>query len=127
MGGWGLGASQPELTCGFEQREGTEDIGLDKVSWALNAAINVRLGGKMDHSVNLLIGKQLLKQRLITDIGMHETVIGVILNILKVGRVTGVGQFVKVDDPCIGQPFENKTDKIRTNKSTTTGNKYVLH
>jgi hypothetical protein len=45
-------------TYGLKQAEGTDDIGLDEVFRAVNAAVDMRFSGEVDDSARLVLGQQ---------------------------------------------------------------------
>ena len=63
----------------FQQVEGADDVGLDKVFRAVDGAVYVTFGGEVDDGARLELGQQLGDQRLVTDITLNEDVVGVAL------------------------------------------------
>ena len=112
--------SVPVGADGFEQAEGADDVGLDKVFRAMDAAVNVRFGGKIDDGAGLVLGEQFGDEVEIADVTLDEEVARVTLQSGEVLEVAGVSQRVEVDDRFIRlrQPVE---DEIATDKTSATG------
>lgn len=56
------------------------------------------LGSQMDNSVNMVFLHELLYGVKVTDVGFHECIVRLILNVLEVSQVAGISQLVEVDD-----------------------------
>ena len=104
--------------------EGADDIGLDEVFWAVNAAVDVRFSGKIDDGAGFVFGKKARYQRSIADVATYEDVTWVALQAGEILEIAGVGEFVEIDDGLIGliQPVENE---IAADKSGTACNQYA--
>ena len=59
------------------------------------------LGSKVYDAVDMLILHQLVESIEITDVHLNELIVWTILDVLKVGKVTGIRKLVKVDDTVI--------------------------
>ena len=92
------GEAVPVGAHGFEQAEGADDVGLDEVFRAVDAAVNVRFGGKIDDGAGLMLGKQLGDKVEVADVALDEEVARVAAQRCEVLEVAGVGQRVEVDD-----------------------------
>ena len=64
----------PVGTNGLEQAKGADDVGLDEVFWAMNAAVDMRLGSEVEDGTWLVFYKQLADEVEISDIAVHENV-----------------------------------------------------
>ncbi len=56
----------------FEQAEGADDIGLDEVFRAVDAAVDMRLGRKIDHRTRLVLGQQAADQFDVANVALDE-------------------------------------------------------
>lgn len=88
----------PVLTGGFEQRVGADDVGFDKGCWAIDGAIDVRLSGQVHYGVRLVLKKNPVKFGTVANIDMLEGVTLAVTDVSQGFEVSGVGQFVEVDD-----------------------------
>jgi len=83
----------------------------------------MRLGGKMDNRIDLLLGKNPLDQSSVTDISLDEAVTGIILDPVQIFRIARVSQFVEVHQPGADIPsLEHQMHEIRADKAATAGN-----
>ena len=114
------GEAVPVGADGFEQAEGADDVGLDEVFRAVDAAVDVRFGGKIDDGARLVLGEQPGDEVEVADVALDEEVARVALQGGEVLEVAGVGQRVEVDDGLIGlgQPVE---DEVAADEAGTTG------
>ena len=94
----------------FKQAEGTDDVGLDEVFRAVDAAVDVRFGGKIDNGAGLVLGEQFGDEVEVADVTLDEGVARVSLERGEVFEVAGVGQRIEVDDGLVGmgQPVEDE-------------------
>ncbi|MNP66326.1 hypothetical protein D3C76_1620270 [compost metagenome] len=67
----------PVTTHRFEQLESADHIGFDERLRAVDGAVDMRLGGKVEHRARLMFGQQPLQQRPVADIAVHEHVLRV--------------------------------------------------
>ena len=104
--------------------KGADDVGLDEVFRAVNAAVDVRFGCKVDDGAGFVVGKKAGYQRGIADVSTYEDVTRVALQAGEILEIAGVGEFVEIDDGLIGliQPVENE---IAADKSGTASNQYA--
>ena len=66
------GEAIPVGADGFEQAEGADDVGLDEVFRAVDAAVNVRFGGKIDDGARLVLGEQPGDEVEVADVAVDE-------------------------------------------------------
>jgi hypothetical protein len=84
--------------CRFEQHVGALDVGLDEVARAVDRAVDVRLGGEVDHAGRPVGDEQLVQCRAVADVGVAEHMARVAGQVRERFEVAGVGQLVDVDD-----------------------------
>ena len=80
--------------CGVEQHPGPDEIGLEEGGRAHDGAIDVALGGEMDHDV--VTGHHLAHELRITDVTFHEDVARVLVELGHRGRDAGIGEGIEV-------------------------------
>ena len=81
------GEAVPVGAHGFEQAEGADDVGLDEVFRAVDAAVNVRFGGKIDDGAGLVLGEQFGNEVEIADVALDEDVARVTLRLARFSRL----------------------------------------
>ena len=57
---------------GFKQAEGADDIGLDEVFRAVNAAVDVRFGGEIDDGAGLMLSEEFGDEVEVADVALDE-------------------------------------------------------
>ena len=83
--------SVPVGADSFEQAEGADDVGLDEVFRAVNAAVDVRFGGKIDDGARLVLGKQPGDEIEVADVALDEEVARVAIQGGEVFEIAGIG------------------------------------
>ena len=87
----------------------------------MDAAVNVRFGGKIDYGAGLMLGEEFGDEVEVADVALDEAVARVALHRGQVLEVAGVGQRVEVDDGLgqLGQPVE---DEVAADEAGATSN-----
>ncbi len=85
----------------------------------------MRIGGKVDDCVDLVLPHGCIHRRRFTDIGVDE---GVTLpetfdHVNQVVQVPGIGQFVIDDDFVVRVPFQHIAGKVGADEAGSTGHK----
>jgi hypothetical protein len=57
---------------GFEQVEGADDVGLHKVTRAVNGSDHMALGRKVAHGAGLALGQQAFHQSAVASVALHK-------------------------------------------------------
>src|ERR1035438_704850 len=107
---------------GFQQREGSIEIGSDYGGGRVNTAVHMRLGGEMNDGVRRLAREQRVNRGFVADVRFHEFVIRMSGDGLEIFGITRVSKRVKIDDsfrPSLGQRHSNER---RANKSSPSRN-----
>src|SRR5690606_38922536 len=97
-------------TYRLQQMEGAYDICLNEIFRAVYGSVYVAFSGKIDHCARSMLKKQARYQSSIANITLHKEVTHVIWQVGKVVQVTGVRQFIKIDDwfRAYADPVNNK-------------------
>ena len=82
-----------ELGC-LKERKSAHHIGTGKGEWILDGAVHMALGSQMDDAVHLLLLHQFIKGFKDADVHLYKLVVGLILNVFKIGEVSCVCEFV---------------------------------
>ena len=121
------------VLAGFDQLqqvESTYDIGLDKGVGPDNGAVHMRLCGKVTYGIDGIRIENARHMCRIANIRFykHITFREVLCNVRYVFRVARIGEQVHIDDRSteIGL-FQNISDKIASNESTTACDQHILH
>jgi len=123
-----LGKALPVQLCGLEQRERAHHVGLGEGEGILDATVHMALGSEMDDTVYLLLLHQLVESIEVADVHLHELVVGLLLDVLQVGQITGISEFVEVDDVIIGVLVHEKAHHVAPDKACAASNYYIpLH
>ena len=86
----------PAEACGLKEGEGAHYVGLGKCERILDGTVHVGLGCKMYDAVYFFIFHKLADGFKVADVKPYELVVRFILDILKIGKVTGVSKFIDI-------------------------------
>ena len=82
----------------------------------------MRFSGQMDDAIDLLVLHQLVEGIEVADIHFYKLVIGFVLDILQIGEVASIGQFVEVNDVIIRIFVHEQAHYMASNKACATSN-----
>ena len=82
-------------------------------------------GCQVDDAVNLFVLHQLIEGIKVADIHLYKLVIELVLNVFEVGKVSGVGQLIQIDDFILRVLVYKKSNHVATDKSGTTCDYYI--
>ena len=80
------------------------------------------LGRKMDDAVHTVSTHQLLHLLKVANVGFHKRVVSPVLNVLKVGKVAGVCEFVEVDNVVVWIFVDQQSYHMAAYETGTAGN-----
>ena len=80
-----------EFGC-LEKGECAHHIGLCEGEGVFDAAVYMTFGSQMDDAVHLLVLHQLEDSLKIADVHLDKLVVGLVLDVLEIGEITGVCQ-----------------------------------
>jgi hypothetical protein len=104
----------------FEQAEGADDVGLDEVFRAMDAAVDVRFGGEINDGARLVLGEQPGDKIEIADVALDEEVARVAAQGCEVLEIAGVGEHVEDEDGFIGLG-QRVEDEVAADEASTAG------
>ncbi len=121
----GFWQDRPVGADGFEHAEGADDIGLDKVFGTVDRAIHVAFGREVKHGAGLVFGQQAIHQHAVAQIALHKHMARIALQAGEVFGVTGMSEFVEVDDRLVGlsQPVQRE---VAADEGGAAGNQNYL-
>ena len=86
------------------------------------------LGCEMDYAVDFILPYYAAHLVEVGYVGLHECVVGPVLDVLQVGEVAGIGQLVEVYDSIIGIFVYKQAHDMASDKAGASGYKDVtLH
>jgi len=88
--------------CRIQQVGGSNYIGVNKFHGAGNGAVNVRLGSQMNNGVEFIHIEEFLHSFGIHDVGLDESIIFFVLDVFKVFEVSGIGEFIYINNTVVG-------------------------
>ena len=86
----------PAQACGLKKGECTHYIGLGKCEGILDGTVHMGLGCKVYDAIDIFILHKLADSFEVADVKSNELVVRFILNILKIGKVTGVSKLIDI-------------------------------
>ena len=104
-----------ELARYQEKHEGAGNIGFDHGRRIVDAAVHVRLGGEMNDGLAARHGH--FDGDRITDITLDEGVVGIAGDGIQAREVSGVRQFVEVNDGVVLGQAQDMSDEIRSDEA----------
>jgi hypothetical protein len=82
----------------LQERERSENVGLDELSRRIDRAINMRFGGEMEHRIRMRLLEDGLQCNSVADVRVAENMLGVVTCGSEGFQVSGIGQRVDIDD-----------------------------
>ena len=79
------------------------------------------LGGKVDDAVDFVFGDYAAHLVEVGDVGLHEGVVGLVLDVLQVGEVAGIREFVEVDNVVVGIFVDEQAHHMGADEACTAG------
>ena len=77
------------------------------------------LGSEVDDAIDMFILHQFIDPFKVADVHLDEAVVGFVLDVLKVGKVTRVGQLVEVDDLIFGIFVHEQANHMAADEAST--------
>ena len=92
----------PCILCTLEKVNGSQDIRGHEDLGACNGAVNMAFSREVDYEIRIVFCYERSRKLLITDVSVHENVPFITLDVLKVFKISGVRECIKVNDPDVG-------------------------
>ena len=83
------------------------------------------LGSEMDDTVNLLVLHQLIESVEVADVHLDKLIIGLVLDVLEVGKITCIRQLVQVDNFVLWIFVHEEANDMRANEACAASNHYI--
>ena len=116
-----LGQRVPVLLGSLQQRERAHHIGAGKGEGILDGAVDMALGGEMDDAVDAVLADDAAHLVEVGDVGLHEGIVGLVLDVLEVGEVAGVCEFVEIDYAVVGIFVDEQAHDVRAYEAGAAG------
>ena len=107
---------------GLQQAECAHYVGTGKCKRILDAAVYMAFSSQMDDTVYTILLHDFLHLFVVADVGFDESVVRLVFDVLQIGQVTGVGQFVQVDNVILGIFVDEQSDYMAADESGTASN-----
>ena len=106
---------------GLQKAQRTHHVGLGKGEGILDGAVHVGFRCKVDDAVHVLLLHKFQDTIEVADVHLHKAVVGLVLNVLEVGKVSRICEFVQVDDPVLRVFVHKQPDDVASDESGTAG------
>ena len=118
----------PCLLCRIQHGCRSKHIGFDKYLRVENTPIHMGFRCKMHDTVNLILCKNLLDGRSVTDIRLDKGIIVLLLHLPQIFRISRIGQGIHVNDADLLPVFaKHIEDVVGADKSGASGNQISSH
>ena len=100
---------------------------MNKIERIVDAAVDVRFCGEIDHRIELVLGHQRVHRVGIRDIGFEKFVTLAMFfdHAFKIGDVTSISEHIDISDVCGLVMLQNISTKVAPDESAATGDKDV--
>lgn len=102
---------------GLQQAECAQYVGTGKGKRVFDTAVYMAFSRQMDDTVYMVLLHDFLHFLVVADIGFDESVVRLVFDVLQIGQVTGVGQFIQVDNVILGIFVDEQTDYMAADES----------
>ena len=80
------------------------------------------LSGQMDDAIHLFVLHQLIEGIEVADVHLDKLVVGLVLDVLQIGEVAGIGQFVEVNDVILGILVHEQAHHVTSDEACAASN-----
>ena len=122
-----LGKAFPIEFGGLEEGERAHHVGAGKSKGIFDRTVDVALGGKVDNALYLVLLHEGVEGVEVADVHLDKRIVGLVLDVLEVGEVARVGEFVETDDMVVGILVDEKSNDVAADKTGTTGDDDGFH
>ena len=107
----------PVLAGGLQQAQRAHYIRAGKGEGVFDGAVDVALGGEVNDAIYIVLLHDGAHALEVADVGLHEGVVRLALNILQVGQVTGIGEGIQVNNFVLGVLVDEETYNVRADEA----------
>ena len=111
----------------LQEAQGAHHIRLREGERILDRAVHVAFCSKVDNTIDFFILHKLVECIEIANIHLHELVVRLTFDILKIRKVPCVRELVEVDNFVFGILVHEKAHYMTSDKACTTGDYDILH
>ena len=112
----------PIYLGGLQQRERSHHVGARKGKRVLDATVYVAFGSQMDDAVHVILGHQPGNAVEIANVSLYESIVRLAFNILQVGQIARIREFVQIDDMVFRIFVDEKTYHMAADESGSASN-----
>jgi len=107
----------------IEKHARADDIRMDEIKWRINAAIDMRFRGKINHGVKLVLGHERVHLIGARDVGFEKLVTFAMFldHAIEIGEITRVSQHVDVGHERWLVMLQDIPNKVAPDESAATG------
>lgn len=117
-----LGQRLPVELGSLQEGQSAHHIGAGKGEGVLDTTVNMALGSQVNDTVDLILHHESLHQVEVANVAFHKCVVEAVFNIVQVGKVAGIGEFVEVDNAILWIFVDKESHHMRPYKAGPTGN-----
>ena len=103
----------------LKQTQRSHYVSLGEGERVLDGAVHMALSGKMDDAIDLFILHQLVNTVEVANVHADELIVGLVLDVLQVGKVAGIGQLIEINNLIIRIFVYKKANDMASDESST--------
>lgn len=107
-----------------EQPDSSDYVRDSELGGIVEGPVDVRFGGEVYYTVDLIALKYLREELHIEDIAFFKMVIGMLLQVAQVLEIAGVRKLVEIDDSIRWVTSDKPSDDVRSDESGSAGDQY---
>jgi hypothetical protein len=109
----------------IEQYACANNVGMNEVLRRIDAAVNMRLGGKIDHPIKLMVSHERVYLIGVGNVGFEKFVAFAMFldHTIKIGGIAGVSEDIDVAHVGRLVMLQNIPNKVAADESAATGHK----
>ena len=116
----------PPAARGFQQRIGTDNIGLNERRRAINGTIDMAFRREVHHRIGLMLAEDAIQLGSVTDIHLFKGKTRILRHRRQRHQIAGVGQLIHNND-AIGGVLDDFTHYRGANKARAAGDQNRSH
>ena len=122
-----LGQTLPIFFCCLQKSERAHNVGVGEGERVLDGTVHMALCREVNDAVDTVLLHELLYKLIVADVALHKGVVGLVLDVVEVGKITSIGQFVEIDDFIIRIFVDKQAHNMRADKTGAARDDYVTH
>ena len=115
----------PIYLCSLKQGKSTHYVGLSKGERIFNTSVHMAFRCQVNNSINMILLEDFQHFIKVTDISLYKGIIRLILDIFQVSQITGISQFIQIDNMIFRIFIDEQTYNVRSDEACSTCNQYI--